>query len=49
MATEYGFKYLDFEITWTTREHAEHSAREYPNTVVVAREVSEPRIVSIRA
>ncbi len=40
MATEYGFKYLDFEITWTTREHAEHVAREYGGTVVVSREVS---------
>lgn len=53
MATEYGYRYKMGEIYWwgpeSVREGLERSVRETPGAVMVAREVSEPRIVSIRA
>lgn len=49
MATEYGIK-VDGDIEWTDGIYqALEYAKVIPGASVVAREVSEPRIVSIRA
>lgn len=50
MATEYGIRATDGTDYWEyiDRDYAESTAREYGFTLI-AREVSEPRIVSIRA
>lgn len=48
MKTEYGYQFRQYEPTWTTREHAEEVARAVPEVVVVARDISPVRVVSIR-
>lgn len=53
MATEYGLKFLDGHTTWyggdSRREELERVVKGEAGFTLVAREVSEPRIVSIRA
>lgn len=48
MTTEYGFQRdFDSHVTWTTEDAAKRMCRDY-GLILVAREVSKRRVVSIR-